>query len=118
MAQDIALRIESLVNSLGGKITGRGRTPERNAEVGGVPNSMHLDDMARDIRLPKGMSAKAFRAALEDAGIPHTEFVANYGDGHVHVGWRPKGKAGQGATAYDRAKAKQEEAQAPSIAKV
>lgn len=46
-------------------IAGRARTPERNREVGGVPDSYHLTDNARDIRPPKGMTQGELLAKLK-----------------------------------------------------
>ena len=37
-------------------IAGRARTPERNREVGGVPDSLHITDNAVDFRPPPGMT--------------------------------------------------------------
>jgi hypothetical protein len=47
------------------EISGRARTPARNAEVGGVPNSFHMIDAARDIRTPEGMNKPEFIAQLK-----------------------------------------------------
>jgi hypothetical protein len=47
------------------QITGRARTAARNAEVGGVPDSFHRIDAARDVRVPPGMSKSEFIAQLK-----------------------------------------------------
>lgn len=78
---------------LGGSITSTQRTPEHNAEVGGVANSMHISGEAVDITVPEryqGMSRADIEAdvaaQLDQAGIPASEIVFE-GD-HIHVGWR------------------------------
>lgn len=73
----------------GARITSMGRTPEHNAAVGGVPDSMHLGAHAMDFVPPKGVGLDAFRAKLVAAGLPVTELL-NEGD-HIHWGWGPKG---------------------------
>lgn len=40
----------------GVRVSGRARTPERNRQVGGVKDSYHLTDNARDFTPPEGMS--------------------------------------------------------------
>lgn len=59
--------IEQVVTEVvpGVTIAGRARTPERNREVGGVPDSYHLTDNARDIRPPKGMTQGELLAKLK-----------------------------------------------------
>lgn len=80
----------------GAVITSGKRTPEKNASVGGVPDSMHLDGDAIDFVLPKGAKPEEIKKAIQDAGLPVTEFlVEKAGDknstgDHVHWGWRPK----------------------------
>lgn len=73
---------------------GGGRTPQRNAAVGGVPNSMHLSDQALDFNVP-GVDHAQVLAALKSAGLPMTEGFAEGQVGsqgaHLHVGWAPKG---------------------------
>lgn len=69
---------------LGFKVTSLQRTPEHNAEVGGVPNSMHVTKEAADIQPPKGADRKATVKYLKTQGF--TE-VIDEGD-HIHVGWR------------------------------
>lgn len=68
------------------------RTPEQNAAVGGVTNSAHLQDRARDLVPPPGMTlddaADKIRAAnpglkvvVEAAGAAHSTGP------HIHVEW-------------------------------
>lgn len=65
-------------------ITSGLRTPAHNAEVGGVPNSAHLDDRARDLVPPPGVSMADFYAKVRSI-LPGAK-VLNEGD-HVHVQW-------------------------------
>lgn len=77
-------------------ITGQGRSEQRNREVGGVNNSLHLRNEAIDFKnLPPGVSAADVKAALVSAGFPVTEFLdegrhGNQGP-HIHWGWGAKG---------------------------
>lgn len=74
------------------------RTPERNRQVGGVPNSFHTvrdaqgNPMASDRVPPPGMSMDAFASALRRQN-PHLD-VINEGD-HVHLEPRGQSPAGQ-----------------------
>lgn len=72
---------------------GGGRTPERNASVGGVPDSMHLTDQAMDFSVPGVPSSQVF-SKLKASGLPMTESLAEGQVGnqgaHLHVGWAPK----------------------------
>lgn len=91
LSQQVGTVLQQAIPGL--RITGYGRTPERNAEVGGVENSMHLDDMALD--MDPNTDQAAVRAALTKMGITPTEFGIHEGKNgqgrHLHVGWRPKG---------------------------
>lgn len=86
--------------ALGVRQTSGRRDPTRNAQVGGVSNSMHLDGMAADIEVPasyQGMSREeieqATRARLGEAmpGAAFSEVI--YEGDHIHIGWRPEGGA-------------------------
>jgi hypothetical protein len=66
----------------GATVTSGARSPAHNAEVGGVPNSYHLTDQARDLVPPAGMSMAQFHNALQ-ASLPGVK-VINEGD-HVHI---------------------------------
>jgi hypothetical protein len=73
----------------GAQITSQARTPEHNAAVGGVADSMHLGAQATDIVLPKGVTAAQLKSQLIAQGYPVTEFLDE--GTHVHWGWGPKG---------------------------
>jgi len=75
--------IEALT-AAGATITSGLRTPEHNAAVGGVPNSHHLNDTARDLVPPKGMTM-AQLAEQARTLMPGAK-VINEGN-HVHVQW-------------------------------
>ena len=76
----------------GAQVTSTYRTPQRNAEVGGVPNSYHTrkgidgKPLAMDSVPPPGMSMATYAAQLRRRN-PNYE-VINEGD-HVHM--EPKG---------------------------
>jgi hypothetical protein len=67
----------------GYQITSGLRTPAHNAQVGGVPNSAHLDGRALDL-VPKGQTMAQLEAGVRQA-VPGGK-VLNEGD-HVHVQW-------------------------------
>ena len=71
------------------QITGRARTPARNAEVGGVAGSYHVIDAARDIRTPDGMSKPQFIAQLKSVFGPDYDVLPSKGNS-VHVEPGPK----------------------------
>lgn len=83
-ATDIRGTIERLVPGV--RFTSGQRTPERNAQVGGAPNSYHLSGNAWDIVPPQGMTTAQLRQTLAASGIPAAELL-DEGD-HVHVAWR------------------------------
>lgn len=93
--QTLAVNKASLREALPGvQITSDFRTPEHNAKVHGVPDSMHLTGEAIDFVLPKGMTAEQARAEIVKRGLPITEWIVekrgdphSTGD-HVHWGWR------------------------------
>ncbi len=62
------------------------RTPERNALVGGVPNSAHLKGQAYDF-VPKGISTKDAADRIAKSGIAFDQ-IEDGGD-HVHVSFAP-----------------------------
>ena len=70
------------------RVTSRKRTPEENARVGGVPNSFHQTDNARDFVPPEGMTMKQLAAALRGKFGSNFD-VLDEGD-HVHVEPGPK----------------------------
>jgi hypothetical protein len=73
------------------RVTGRQRDAARNAQVGGVPNSYHLTDDARDFVPPEGMTMKQLAAALRGKFGSNFD-VLDEGD-HVHVEPGPKAGA-------------------------
>lgn len=79
----------------GSQITSQYRTPQHNADVGGVSDSQHMDASATDVVLPKGVTAAQFQKNLKDQGYPVTEFLDE--GNHVHWGWGPKGNQPQPA---------------------
>lgn len=78
----------------GTQFTSGRRTPEHNAEVGGAPNSHHLDGTAQDFVKTPGMTIEKVRAALAGKGVRVVEAL-DEGD-HFHVAWAPP-KAGKSA---------------------
>lgn len=79
----------------GATVTSGARTPEKNAEVGGVPNSYHLTDQARDVVPPAGMSMAAFEQTVR-ATLPGGFRVLNEGD-HLHIQPAARGAGAGGA---------------------
>jgi hypothetical protein len=94
-------RIEQAVQQLspGVVVSGRARTPERNAEVDGVPNSFHMSDNARDFQPAKGQTVAALAARLQPLKAQGYDVLAE-GD-HVHV--EPGPRMGRAAPAAPRA---------------
>ena len=64
-------------------VSGRARTLERNAQVGGVPGSYHMSDNARDFQPAKGQTVAALAKRLEPLQAQGYDVIAE-GD-HVHV---------------------------------
>jgi len=88
-------RYERLVTKLipGTIVTSRQRSAADNARVGGVPNSYHKDDRARDFVPPKGMSLTEFGAIVKS--IPElkgTDAVFNSKGHFDHLHLEPGGK--------------------------
>ncbi len=65
-------------------VAGRGRTGARNVEVGGVADSFHLIDAARDLRTPPGMTKSDFIAQLKRNFGPDYDVLPSKGSS-VHV---------------------------------
>lgn len=81
------------------QVAGRGRTAARNAEVGGVSDSYHLIDAARDLTTPPGMSKAEFIAQLRQTFGPEYDIIPSKGNS-VHVEPGPAlGKRVRGGTA-------------------
>jgi hypothetical protein len=66
----------------GVRVTSGARSPADNRRVGGAPNSFHLQDRARDLVPPAGMTVGQLAAKLQQAGFR----TLNEGN-HVHVSW-------------------------------
>ena len=66
------------------------RCPRHNAEVGGVPNSQHVDGTAADVLVPEGMTVDE----LGDIAATIFDGVGRYyGSGFVHCDMRAGGDA-------------------------
>jgi len=75
---------ETVLKALPGtRVTSRQRSAADNARVGGVPNSYHRTDNARDFVPPPGMDIATFAATLKRTLGKGTD-VINEGD-HVHT---------------------------------
>lgn len=93
--------IEEMVRKLDPNIqvSGRARTPARNAEVRGVPNSYHLIDAARDIRTPEGMDKSEFIAQLKGVFGSDYDILPSAGRSvHIEPGPKLGEKVRAGAT--------------------
>jgi hypothetical protein len=66
----------------GVRVTSGARSPADNRRVGGAANSFHLQDRARDLVPPDGMTVGQLAAKLQQAGFR----TLNEGN-HVHVSW-------------------------------
>lgn len=84
----------------GVEVAGRARTPERNRQVGGVKDSYHLTDNARDFRPPANMTQGELLAKLKSEFGPGFDVLPSKGRS-VHVepgpGGRPKPEAAEPA---------------------
>jgi hypothetical protein len=76
-------------------VSGRARTPERNAQVGGVPDSYHMTDNARDFQPAKGQTVAALVTRLKPLKAQGYDVIAE--SDHVHV--EPGPKMGRNAAA-------------------
>jgi len=88
--------IEQLANQLnpGVVVSGRARTPARNAEVGGVRNSLHLSDNARDFVPGKGQTLATLASSLQPLKAQGFDVIVERD--HVHVEPSRRGTAGGG----------------------
>lgn len=66
----------------GVRVTSGRRSADQNRRVGGAPTSYHLQDRARDLVPPSGMSMAQLAQKMRQAGFR----ALNEGD-HVHVSW-------------------------------
>lgn len=94
---DVAQSILAVVPGV--NVTSGRRSAERNAAVGGAPNSHHLTGNAYDLTPPPGMTMAQLEQRLRQSGLPFRELI-NEGD-HVHVAWAgsglPDGAASSGS---------------------
>ena len=83
-------------------VSGRARTPERNAQVGGVPGSYHLTDNARDLQPGKGQTLAGLYNSL--APLKARGFDVIKERNHVHVepspGKAPAARGGAGGLQF------------------
>ena len=94
-------------------VAGRGRTAARNAQVGGVANSYHLIDAARDLTTPAGMSKEQFIAQLRSTFGSDYDIVPSKGNS-VHVEPGPAlGRAVRAGTAQPQTPLKERNVQSP-----
>jgi zinc D-Ala-D-Ala carboxypeptidase len=84
MAPDICFKLDRARGYFGAPIvlTCGYRTPEHNAEIGGVPNSSHCKGMAADIKAPADQQMREkLMWALGAAGFRRVESAPH----HFHV---------------------------------
>lgn len=88
-------QIEQAVSQIvpGAQVTSGARSPEHNREVGGVANSFHLTDQARDYVPPHGTSTAEFAATLK-AKMPGFDVIDE--GSHVHIEPSSRGAAPSG----------------------
>jgi hypothetical protein len=77
---DFAHAVEFLCQQFGGSVTSGHRSAKRNAAVGGVPNSLHLQGLAVDIVLDDPAHHGEFLMACSRLGLR----AIDEGD-HIHV---------------------------------
>lgn len=81
--------VDTIMNSIGARVTSGYRSWEHNKKVGGQPTSYHLTGNARDIAKTPGMSLDKIVSALKKQGYDVVEKL-DEGD-HFHVAWKGKG---------------------------
>lgn len=79
-SQEAQSTIQSIVPGV--RVTSGRRSQADNRRVGGSPGSFHLQDRARDLVPPPGMSMAQLEAKMRQAGFR----ALNEGD-HIHVSW-------------------------------
>jgi hypothetical protein len=107
-------------------VSGRARTPERNAQVGGVPNSYHLTDNARDLQPAQGQTLDQLAASLAPLKQQGFDVMIERGKNHVHVEPGPgmhaqaggAAPSGQGMQLQGKNAAKANEAASPEMAQL
>lgn len=92
--QAVQKLIQGLAGQYGGQVTSLQRTPERNARVGGVPNSQHIPGTAGDVVFRDPQAKAAYMQAARSAGLE----VIDEGD-HVHAELPPGARRGATAQA-------------------
>lgn len=80
--------VRMLAGQFGGQVSSLQRSPERNARVGGVPNSQHIAGTAGDVVVPQTQKA-AFMQAARAQGLE----AIDEGD-HVHLELPPGAQRG------------------------
>jgi hypothetical protein len=76
--------VDGAIGETGATVTSGYRTPEHNAEVGGVPNSRHLTNQARDLVPPAGATVAQLAAEMRRR-LPGAKVIEE--SDHVHVQW-------------------------------
>lgn len=89
----------------GVRISGRARTPERNRQVGGVKDSYHLTDNARDLVPPEGMSLGELGNKLKKELGSDFDVIFNTKGHYDHVHVEPGPSLGSNAPAASPAAA-------------
>lgn len=79
-SQEAQSAIQQIVPGV--RVTSGARSVADNRRVNGAPRSFHLQDRARDLVPPAGMSMAQLEAKMRQAGFR----VLNEGD-HIHVSW-------------------------------
>jgi len=74
----------------GAKITSGMRTPEDNVRVGGVTNSLHMQDKARDLVPPEGMTMAQLAEQVRQR-MPHADVIDEGDHVHVELDGKPRG---------------------------
>lgn len=77
----------ALIAARWGRVTSTVRTPERNRQVGGVPNSHHLHGRAIDIVRRPGVTHAQIEAALRGRGYHLVESLDEGDHSHFAFGW-------------------------------
>lgn len=81
--------VDTIMNTIGARVTSGYRSYEHNKKVGGQANSYHLTGNARDVAKTPGMTLDKIVSALRKQGYDVVEKL-DEGD-HFHVAWKGKG---------------------------